>query len=72
MQIDGLEEKDLEIRQEFYKLRGGDHGIEKTRVEIEMDQKFQEVVNKVMQKKGKESVPEKNTHFCFISKVNAE
>ena len=37
LEIDGLEEKDLYIRQEFYKLRGADNGIEKTRVELELE-----------------------------------
>ena len=37
LQFEGKKEKDLLIRQEFYRLRG-DHGIEKTNVEVILDQ----------------------------------
>ena len=72
LQFEGKNEKDLLIRQEFYKLRG-DHGIEKTNVELILEQQQEDLEQKIRNKK-QERIANKavDTHSYFISKENAE
>jgi hypothetical protein len=50
LQFEGKKEKDLLIRQEFYKLRG-DYGIDKTNVELILDQQMEDLELKIKNKK---------------------
>lgn len=75
LELEGRQEKDLLIRQEFYRLRGGDHGIDKTRIERDLDDAFDSYVEKVKNKRAdvkKERSVQKDSHNYFISKANAE
>jgi len=72
LEIEGRKEKDLLIRQEFYRLRG-EHGIQKTNVELLMDRQMQDLELKIRNKKHQRIADKAHdTHSFFISKENAD
>ncbi len=71
LEQEGRNERDLYIRQEFYRLRGTDHGIDKTFVERQLDSQFNDLMSAVKGRRSK-SKQLKDSHNYFISKANAE